>query len=75
MNQPVTILINNAGIMPAKPFLNFQPDEVEHIFKVNVFSQFWILHQFLPEFKQRNRGHIVTLCRLVLGIVDQIDRA
>jgi len=44
----VTLLFNNAGIMPCKPFLSHTEKEVEKVFAVNVFSQFWCVYEFLP---------------------------
>lgn len=38
----VSILINNAGIMPCKKFLAHQPEEIKRIFDVNVFAHFWV---------------------------------
>ena len=58
---PVTFLVNNAGIMPAKPFLNFKAEDVESIFKVNVFSQFWTLFEFLPSMILSDHGHVVCM--------------
>ena len=39
----VTILVNNAGIMPCKPFLSFSDQELEKQFSVNVFSHLWTI--------------------------------
>jgi len=57
----VTLLINNAGIMPCKPFLQFTPAETERVFNVNVFSHFWTLQEFLPRMQTINKGHIVCV--------------
>jgi len=57
----VTILVNNAGIMPCKPFLSFTEKEVELQFSVNVFSHFWTIQQFLPHMLQQDHGHIVAM--------------
>lgn len=57
----VSVLVNNAGIMPTKTFDKQTPDEIRKTFEVNVFAQFWTLEAFLPHMKQQNRGHIVAL--------------
>ena len=57
----VTILVNNAGIMPCKPFLSFTDQELEKQFSVNVLSHFWTIRQFLPRMLQKNHGHIVAM--------------
>jgi len=38
----VTILINNAAVLYHKPYLSFDPDDVERTFNVNVLSNFWV---------------------------------
>lgn len=57
----VSVIINNAGIMPCHSFLSHNPREIERAFQVNVFAHFWILREFLPEMIARNHGHIVTV--------------
>ena len=73
----VTILFNNAGIMPTHPFLEHTKDEVERIMNINVMAHFWVsvgaglefllmiffqtLEAFLPVMKKQNYGHVVTL--------------
>ena len=57
----VTLLINNAGIMPCKPFLSFTSQEVEQQFSVNVLSHFWTVKQFLPRMIELEQGHIVAM--------------
>eukprot|EP00094_Tigriopus_californicus_P004783 TCALIF_04603-PA protein Name:"Similar to HSD17B13 17-beta-hydroxysteroid dehydrogenase 13 (Homo sapiens)" AED:0.06 eAED:0.06 QI:0/0/0/0.66/1/1/3/0/315 len=63
----ITVLINNAGIMPAKPMLKFEPHEIERLFDVNVFSQYWTIMQFMPGMIKRDHGHVVSMCS-VAGI-------
>ncbi len=57
----VTLLFNNAGIMPCKPFLTYSQKEVEKIFDVNVFSQFWTVKEFLPRMINLSKGHIISM--------------
>nr|XP_031850284.1 short-chain dehydrogenase/reductase family 16C member 6-like [Nomia melanderi] len=57
----VTILINNAGIMPCHTFLDHSPEEIKRMFDVNVMAHFWTLQAFLPSMIQNNHGHIVAL--------------
>ncbi|KAK9505941.1 hypothetical protein O3M35_009896 [Rhynocoris fuscipes] len=58
---PVTILVNNAGIMPAHRFLDHKPEEIQKIFEVNILSHFWLLQAILPDMINKNHGHIVAL--------------
>ncbi|XP_046813641.1 short-chain dehydrogenase/reductase family 16C member 6-like isoform X2 [Vespa crabro] len=64
----VTILINNAGIMPCHSFLDYTPEEIRKIFDVNVLAHFWVLQAFLPNMITKNHGHIVALSSMA-GIV------
>ena len=43
----VTVLVNNAGIMPCKKFLAHEPEDIKKIFDVNVFAHFWVNTNFL----------------------------
>lgn len=38
----VTILINNAGIMPCHLFLDHTETEIERIININVMAHFWV---------------------------------
>ncbi|XP_075152530.1 short-chain dehydrogenase/reductase family 16C member 6-like [Haematobia irritans] len=58
---PISILVNNAGIMPTKPFENQSEEDIRRTFDINVFAHFWTLEAFLPRMKEQNRGHIVAL--------------
>lgn len=58
----MTIVINNAAIAPCHTFLNCTPHLLEHVFKVNVLAQFWILQEFLPKMIEMKKGHVVTVC-------------
>ncbi|KAL5530289.1 hypothetical protein ACEPAF_6546 [Sanghuangporus sanghuang] len=63
-----TVLINNAGVVQGKLFLDLTPDDVKQTFDVNVLSHFWTLKAFLPEMIRRKSGHVVTISS-VLGLV------
>jgi len=64
----VTLLFNNAGVMPCKPFLNFKEGEVEKVFSVNVFSQFHTIQEFLPRMLNMDRGHIISISSMA-GVI------
>lgn len=64
----VTILINNAGIMPCHKLGDYSQEEIERIFNVNILAHFWTLQAFLPAMIQKNHGHIVALSSIA-GIV------
>jgi all-trans-retinol dehydrogenase (NAD+) len=58
---PVDILINNAGIVSGKDFLDLSDQQIEATFDINVLALFWTGKAFLPSMIERNRGHIVTI--------------
>jgi len=58
---PVSILVNNAGIVGGKRILDLDDDKMEMTFKVNVISYFWTIKSFMREMIERRRGHIVTV--------------
>lgn len=70
----VTILINNAGIMPCQPFLEHSPETIKKIFDVNVMAHFWMNQTFLPSMINNNHGHIVALSSMagVTGIANLV---
>merc|ERR1719481_1089559 len=67
----VTILFNNAGIMPCKPFLNHSQADLEKIFNVNVFAQFHTVQEFLPRMLNLNKGHIISMSSMA-GITGKL---
>lgn len=38
----VSIIVNNAGIMPTRVIDDYSVEEIERIFKINVFAHFWV---------------------------------
>ncbi|KAK1332034.1 hypothetical protein QTO34_007713 [Cnephaeus nilssonii] len=66
----VTILINNAGVVTGKPFLNTPDHMVERSFLVNALSHFWTCKAFLPAMIKANHGHLVCISSAagVIGI-------
>ncbi|WP_373516312.1 SDR family NAD(P)-dependent oxidoreductase [Pricia sp.] len=57
--KSVDILINNAGKLLNKPFLETSADEFEDVFKVNVFGVAEITKTILP--KMSKGGHVLTI--------------
>ncbi|XP_029048367.2 short-chain dehydrogenase/reductase family 16C member 6-like isoform X1 [Osmia bicornis bicornis] len=68
----VTILINNAGIMPCRAFLDYTPEDIKRIFDINVMAHFWTMQAFLPSMIKKNYGHIVALSSMagILGLAN-----
>lgn len=61
---PISVLVNNAGIMPTKRFEDQTVDDIRRTFEINVFAHFWTLEAFLPHMKEQNRGHIIATCSM-----------
>lgn len=59
--QGIDILINNAGIVSGKPFLEIDDVLVERTMAVNAMAPMWMCKKFLPPMLERNCGHIVTI--------------
>ncbi len=57
----VTILINNAGIMPQHELLQHTEKVIRMIFEINVLAHFWMFEAFLPQMIANNKGHVVAL--------------
>lgn len=55
----VDVLINNAGRLLNKPFLEIAPKEFEDVYKVNVFGVAEMTKTVLP--KMGKKGHVVTI--------------
>lgn len=64
----VSILVNNAGIMPSHSIEQHTPEEIRKLFDVNVLAHFWVLEAFLPHMKAKSRGHIVAISSIA-GVV------
>ncbi|XP_072939320.1 17-beta-hydroxysteroid dehydrogenase 13-like isoform X2 [Epargyreus clarus] len=66
----VTMLVNNAGIMPCKPLLKTTEKEIRASYEVNVLAHLWLLQTFLPSMMQRNHGHVVAMSSMagVIGL-------
>ncbi|XP_037722459.1 estradiol 17-beta-dehydrogenase 11 [Drosophila subpulchrella] len=61
---PVTVLINNAGVMLHRNILNPDPADVQLMIDVNLTSHFWTKMVFLPPMKALRKGFIVTISSL-----------
>lgn len=64
----VTMLVNNAGIVYGKDFMEITDEEIEKTMKVNSLAHFWTVRAFLPNMLENNHGHIVTISS-VLGLI------
>jgi all-trans-retinol dehydrogenase (NAD+) len=58
---PVDVLVNNAGIVSGRSFLDLTPEDVERTFRVNTLAHFWTAQEFLPSMVERDSGHLVEI--------------
>ncbi|XP_004414492.1 PREDICTED: epidermal retinol dehydrogenase 2 [Odobenus rosmarus divergens] len=57
----VSILINNAGIVTGKSFLDCPDELMEKAFDVNFKAHLWTYKSFLPAMIANNHGHLVCI--------------
>ncbi|NWV73746.1 RDHE2 dehydrogenase, partial [Dasyornis broadbenti] len=57
----VSILINNAGIVIGKKFLDTPDSLLEKTMEVNTIAHFWTYKAFLPAMIASSRGHLVSI--------------
>ena len=55
----IDVLVNNAGRLLNKPFLETSSEEFEAVYKVNVFGVAEITRRIIP--KMKKNGHVVTI--------------
>ncbi len=58
---PVTILVNNAGIMSSTSFDEISIDQWKETIRINLDSAFYWCHNVIPEMKQLNFGRIINI--------------
>ncbi len=61
---PIDTLINNAGILVARPFLELTLAEWDATMATNLRSLFLVTREVLPEMKRAGRGDIVNIASL-----------
>lgn len=73
----IDVLINNAGVVSGKDFLDLTPEDIERTFKVNTLALYWTSQAFLPTMLERDRGRIVTIASAAAfaGVAKQTDYA
>ena len=58
--RPVDVLVNNVGIASNGPIESLTVDELDTVFRVNVYSFVVALQAVLPAMKQRRAGRIIN---------------
>ncbi|XP_060899940.1 epidermal retinol dehydrogenase 2-like isoform X1 [Labrus mixtus] len=57
----VSILVNNAGIVTGKKFMDAPDSLIEKTMEVNTMAHFWMFKAFLPAMIANNHGHLVSI--------------
>ena len=57
----VDTLVNNAGIFVAKPFTEYDPDDVQALVDTNLKGFFFAAQAVVPHMRERRSGHIVNI--------------
>ncbi|CAG11636.1 unnamed protein product, partial [Tetraodon nigroviridis] len=57
----VSILVNNAGIVTGKKFMDAPDSLIEKTLEVNTMAHFWTYKAFLPAMIANNHGHLVSI--------------
>src|SRR5690625_6446297 len=73
----IDFLINNAGVVTGKPFLDQDHADVERTFQVNTLSLYRVTRQFLPNMITNNFGSITVISSAasLTGVARQTDYA
>jgi all-trans-retinol dehydrogenase (NAD+) len=61
---PVTLLINNAGIVSGKTTLELTEPMIRRTLDVNTISHLYTIKEFLPEMIANKKGHIVSIASM-----------
>ncbi|KAH9514107.1 hypothetical protein Btru_030263 [Bulinus truncatus] len=62
---PVSLLVNNAGVVFGNSILSSDPTETEMTFRTNTLAHFWTVRAFLPGMIKQNKGHIVAVSSML----------
>ncbi|KAL9612339.1 MAG: hypothetical protein Q9167_003072 [Letrouitia subvulpina] len=62
-----TVLINNAGMVDGRPFLDLTPETIEKTFQVNTLSHYYLDSLFLPPLLDNRKGGTIVTISSILG--------
>jgi all-trans-retinol dehydrogenase (NAD+) len=73
----VDILMNNAGVVSGRPFLECTDEQLRRTMEVNTLAHFWTVKAFLPDMVRANSGYIVTIASAggIVGSARLVDYA
>lgn len=71
----IDVLVNNAGIVTGKNFLQCDDSMIVKTMEVNAMAHFWTLKSFLPSMIRRDDGHVVSIASGagIVGVPGLVD--
>lgn len=63
---PVSVLVNNAGVLSNNKSAETTPEEWRRVLGVNLDAAFFLARAVLPGMKQRRYGRVVNVCSLAM---------
>lgn len=60
----VDVLMNNAGVLVHKPFLDHNDDDMNLIFETNYRAYVWNMQQFIPSMVENGGGSIINVASI-----------
>lgn len=57
----VDIVVHNAGSLVNKPYDTISYEELERVYKVNVFAPYYLTQQLLPVLGVESRAHVINI--------------
>lgn len=57
----IDVLVNNAGVFAAKPFLETEEDDLDRFFAINFKGSYFAAQAVVPEMKKRGGGAIINI--------------
>jgi short-subunit dehydrogenase len=64
LEQPIDVLINNAGMALLGNMVEIPPERWEQLMQVNLLTPMWLSTQFAADMVKRRQGHIVNMSSL-----------
>ncbi len=59
--KAIDVIIHNAGSLVNKPYAAISYEELERVYKVNVFAPYYLTQQLLPVLGTEKRSHVINI--------------
>jgi len=60
----ITTLVNCAGILVHKPFLDHNDEEIEKVYETNFRGYFWMMQEFLPSLVEYGHSSVLNIASI-----------